>query len=155
MDRLTTRFSNGTVGLLIDKSVRMRVTYAKALQRLAAYEDTGLEPEEINEIHEAYNEILTRTYGPHKQKMDELLNAEAEGRLIVPPCKVGDTVFEITNLPGDDAIQMRFVAEIAWLSGHGTVLLSSRFVIGFDEFGKTVFRSREEAEAALGGDGDG
>lgn len=93
-------------------------------------------------------------YGWNKslETNDEYKQAESEGRLIVLPCKVGDTVFEITNLPGDDAIQMRFVAEIAWLSGHGTVLLSSGLVIGLDEFGKTVFLTREEAEAALGGE---
>lgn len=81
MDRLTTHEPNRRLVACRANCESWDAIY----DRLAAYEDTGLEPEEINEIHEAYNEILTRTYGPHKQKMDELLNAEAEGRLIVLP----------------------------------------------------------------------
>ena len=118
---------------------------------LKAYKDTGLEPEIIRK----WAGYIAFAEDTSQERLIELADAEKEGRLIVLPCKVGDTVFEITNLPGDGAIQMRFVAEIAWLSGHGTVLLSSGLVIGFDDFGKTVFLTREEAEAALGGDGDG
>ena len=41
MDRVTTRDINGSAIFLHDK------WYAELLERLAAYEDTGLEPEEI------------------------------------------------------------------------------------------------------------
>ena len=119
---------------------------AELREKLKAYEDTGLEPEEIAELTKSLLVGMNK-----RNRAMELLQAESEGRLIVLPCKVGDTVYEITNLSGDDAIRMRFVAEIAWMSGHGTVLLSSGLVIGIDDFGKTVFRSHEEAEAALGG----
>jgi len=132
MDRQTIRYPDG--------AVELKCSVNDAVMCLAAYEDTGFEPDMLSMILDS---------------VADWYDAYKDNRLIIPPCKVGDTVFEITNLPGDDAIQMRFVAEIAWLSGHGTVLLSSGFVIGFDDFGKTVFRSREEAEAALGGDGDG
>lgn len=162
MDRQTIRYPDG--------AVELKCSANDAVMRLAAYEDTGLTPEEISELLDR-NEITPQQECFINEKADsiiaglkellaevdeqnhatELLQAESEGRLIVLPCKVGDTVFEITNLPGDDAIQMRFVAEIAWLSGHGTVLLSSGLVIGLDEFGKTIFPTREEAEAALGG----
>ena len=53
MDRLTTRFSNGTAGLIASKMPRL-APYANAITRLAAYEDTGLEPEEIKEAVELF-----------------------------------------------------------------------------------------------------
>ena len=151
MDRLTTRNAGEAYLLCAEECTKMDMDcidcrdYQDAIDRLAAYEDTGLEPEEVPTALE-----MAKMYAAFKE-LDNYRQAESEGRLIVLPCKVGDTVFEITNLPGDGAIQMRFVAEIAWLSGHGTVLLSPGLVIGFDDFGKTVFLTREEAEAALGG----
>ena len=54
--------------------------------RLATYEDSGLEPEEIKKHESAYNECLTRTYGPFKQKISQWLQAEQDGRLVVLPC---------------------------------------------------------------------
>jgi hypothetical protein len=43
----------------------------EAINRLAAYEDSGLSPEEVQEF----------------------AKAKADGRLVVLPCKVGDTVY--------------------------------------------------------------
>ena len=54
--------------------------------RLAAYEDTGLMPEEIKEL-------LHDTTGPLHHKLGEWIDADASGRLVVLPCKVGDTVW--------------------------------------------------------------
>ena len=72
--------------------------------RLAAYEDTGLEPEEIK-VHEAakYNagyyhgdedrcRWIEKELGPIDHLRD-LLQAEQDGRLVLLPCKVGDTVW--------------------------------------------------------------
>lgn len=55
-------------------------------EELAAYRATGLTPEEIKNHEAAYNECLTRTYGPFKQKINQWLRAEKEGRLVVLPC---------------------------------------------------------------------
>lgn len=60
--------------------------WQRALRRLAAYEVTGLTPEEIKKHEAAYNECLTRTYGPFKQKISQWLQAEQAGRLVVLPC---------------------------------------------------------------------
>lgn len=49
-----------------------------AADKLAAYEDMGLSPEEIK---------------LNMDGLDEYHKAEAEGRLVILPCKVGDTVF--------------------------------------------------------------
>ena len=54
-------------------------------ERLKEYEDSGLEPEEIKKHEAAYNECLTRTYGPFKQKISQWLQAEQDGRLVELP----------------------------------------------------------------------
>lgn len=59
--------------------------YAELRHKLMRYEDTGLEPEEIKKHEAAYNECLTRTYGPFKQKISQWLQAEQDGRLVELP----------------------------------------------------------------------
>lgn len=56
-----------------------------AFDRLAAYEDTGLEPEEFKEVQEAMKPI---PFG----RFREVMEAERDGRCVVLPCKVGDTI---------------------------------------------------------------
>lgn len=127
------------------------------INRLAAYEDTGLEPEEIK-VHEAakYNagyyhgdedrcRWIEKELGPIDHLRD-LLQAEQDGRLVVLPCKVCDHVW----VDGREAI-------VVWFFGYKTErYLHTQFLdnaeytdIPFYEIGKTVFMAREEAEAAL------
>ena len=116
--------------------------YSMAVKRLGHYEDTGLEPEEIKKHEAAYNECLTRTYGPFKQKISQWLQAEQDGRLVVLPCKVGDTVYQI------DAERV-YESEVKWI-------IFDCDDIAFDEraIGGSIFLTREEAEAELkGGEG--
>ena len=54
------------------------------LDKLAAYEDTGLSPEEFRERSESVLEL----YG----KLKPYADAEEQGRLVILPCKVGDKV---------------------------------------------------------------
>lgn len=91
MERLTYRlndqFDNPTDSIILKPYLRYEdpETRKKILNRLAAYEDTGLEPEEIKKHEAAYNECLTRTYGPFKQKISQWLQAEQDGRLVELP----------------------------------------------------------------------
>ena len=50
--------------------------------RLKAYEDTGLEPDEIT--------AMRHTLEEYHRTADPLLSAKASGRVVVLPCKVGD-----------------------------------------------------------------
>lgn len=52
-------------------------------QRCAAYEDTGLEPEEIELMKEAQD--IAENMSP--QRLAEILGAEKAGRLVVLPCR--------------------------------------------------------------------
>ena len=70
--------------------------WQRALKRLAAYEDTGLEPDEIERIVDAYGrghtlrtESAERLESVREIKTDRLLelaHAEQDGRLVVLPC---------------------------------------------------------------------
>lgn len=73
----------------------------KAIMRLAAYEDTGLEPEEVLQKDKA-DEIalkLMRLADLESicsyTRLRELAEADKDGRLVVLPCKPGDTVYSI------------------------------------------------------------
>jgi hypothetical protein len=71
IERLTKRNSNGDIASHVDPQKR----YMLFVNRLAAYEDSGLSPEEVQ----------------------ELVQAKAEGRLVVLPCKVGQRVWVIKD----------------------------------------------------------
>ena len=107
-----------------------------AWERLAAYEDTGLMPEDCAEYKKFEDEIIAsgKTFG----RLIELLNADKDGRLVVLPCKVGDTVYRVFDPPGREPV----------ISAH--TLMSVDYIVRWlDKFGKTVFLTREEAERAL------
>ena len=127
-----------------------------AANRLAAYEDTGMEPEEINDmaLEVATLKTIESMYGGlgKPDHIRDILQAEQDGRLVVLPCNVGDHVWA----DGREAI-------VVWFFGYKTErYLHAQFFdnaehtdIPFYEIGKTVFPTREEAEAALkGGESD-
>jgi hypothetical protein len=104
-------------------------------QRLKEYEDAGLSPQACVEAREIEAELSSYDYSI--SRMVELMKADKEGRVLILPCKVGDTVYRlqyIEQTPG------RFTV--------GVVPIKFA-LIWLEEFGKTVFLSREEAEKAL------
>ena len=134
---------------------------AAVCDRLAAYEDTGLEPEAIETVklalaakHMVDLETLNNT---PISRLVELAEADKDGRCVVLPCKVGDTVymieriFDIDNGICDEICARKVIGHGGnnlnklWLIGSGGICNVSIFV---SEFGKTVFLTREEAERA-------
>ena len=133
------------------------------MKRLAAYEDSGLEPQDIISavdmakiacaLHElnAYKDI-----GPIDHIRD-LLQAENEGRLVVLPSK---TVWELTMDAGPDC-DLKCPVD-AYDEALGCDLCSKAKPFAYERpctqerlkgLGKTVFLTREEAEAALAQEG--
>ncbi len=116
------------------------------VERLAAYEDTGLEPEEIT--------AMQHTLDEYHKVADPLLRAQADGRLVVLPCKVGDRLYEVTGRKTISVYKVRairvelFGLFIEWDIVEGFVW-QSLSGINAGEIGKTVFLTREEAEKAL------
>jgi len=126
--------------------------------RLAAYEDTGLEPEEIGKWKEALRKLLSNI-SVTGNRMIEIANAESEGRLLVPPCKVGDTVYANTRSKVSS-----FEVKGFFIGRDGDIFVRWNLLDGIygphrmdgftpDKIGKTVFHTREEAEKAMEGDG--
>ena len=73
---------------------------SKAFDRLAAYEDTGLEPEEVAKIREdvenGYMKSTARRYGISVARLRELVQADREGRcVVIRPNSVTDDNYKI------------------------------------------------------------
>ena len=122
--------------------------YLRNREDLRAYEDTGCEPEQIVKAKNA----LEYAYG-NADRIIELADADKDGRLVVLPCKVGDTVW--ANLDGMRHPR-KCVVEFANIGSHVTTIVFStvdglreQYGVNPSSFGKTVFLTREEAEKAL------
>ena len=91
----------------------------------------------------------------------ELACADKDGRLVVLPCKVGDTIYYTREgWPVVEHIKVRtfFVGDPTRRGEilHLHMIRTDKFDVSMDALGKTVFLTREEAEASLaqkGGDG--
>ena len=82
-------------------------------------------------------------------RLRELAEADKDGRVVVLPCKVGDTVWRIVrdgepHITRDEVRDMYFADDMT-----PCVELVGGRVTFTEKFGKTVFLSREEAEKAL------
>lgn len=134
MERLTERNGKQILG-------KYGVAIFEVLERLAAYEDTGLTPAEVAELAEA----------------------KKDGRLVVLPCKVGDTVYLVlpkcraSRIPlaecyffecDDCPHNKREIFEQKATTEMLSMMLFEKYNTLY-VFGKTVFLTREEAEEAL------
>lgn len=110
-------------------------TQRQVWERLKQYEDSGLSPIACEEARKIDDGLSEHDYSI--ARMVELMQADKAGRVVVLPCKVGDTVYRLQYVeesPGRfivDAVPIKFA------------------LIWFDEFGKTVFLTREEAKKEL------
>lgn len=117
-----------------------------ALMHLAAYEDTGLTPEEVNDVMAKAK--LASAFGVAAERLRELAEADKDGRVVVLPCKVGDGLWTFCSHPVEQVYSFT-VTDISTLNGR-TMLNTSRCgVIDARDVGKTVFLTRVEAEKAL------
>lgn len=135
-ERLTNRTESGIAYTKIPANESNMVDVGECytgriVDRIAAYEDSGLSPEEVR----------------------ELTKAKQEGRLIVLPCKVGDTVYRIISykcnavcnkLNACNSFIYKACKQAEFYVCPGTFQLNDMGWIG-----KTVFLTREEAEKAL------
>ena len=139
----------------------------KIVDRLAAYEDTGLEPEDIKR---AFNEaavlkLAGQALGITPDRLRELAQADKEGRCIIlpdpqktPVLRKGTPVWYVDNATGEIEPGKVFIA--SYKDGK-LDSFSVDFECGdFDEFvgsalGNCFFGSKEQAEAALRREQDG
>ena len=124
---------------------------ADFVDRLAAYEDTGLSPEKVSWM----KEVVEAAFDNDTSRIERAHNlhvADKEGRVVVLPCKVGDTVWRIVrdgelHITRDEVRDMCFADDMTLC-----VELVGGRVTFTEKFGKTVFLSREEAEKAMKGE---
>lgn len=126
-----------------------------AWSRLAAYEDTGLEPAEVSELIKDWSDLCTAVGEcGGLDRLRELAEADKDERVEVLPCRVGDKLYEVT---GRKTISVYIVKAIRvelfglfieWDLDEGFVWQSLAGV-SVGEIGKTVFLTREEAEKVL------
>ena len=135
------------------------------VERLAAYEDTRLTPEEIDMDHEAAEQLRQLCQGCDLDRLEKLAEADKDGRLVVLPCKVGDTVWVARNPWTGKLLKKPLDAYVNGMKmySHGlyvNLLFDTRKINGTRDYeinhiGKTVFLTREEAEKALEAKKDG
>ena len=116
--------------------------------RLAAYEDTGLEPGEIEKAMDIVKSAVSAFEDFGVDRLAELALADREGRCIVLPCKKGDTVWRIVHdaaphITKDRCTDIKYENRDIWVH-----LIGDRVMGGWN-FGKLLFLTREDAEAAL------
>ena len=166
MERLTKRLPSGAADYnypascyFDDDSGPDRIAQSafrqRCVERLAEYEDTRLTPEAF----QSYVVFLQDLIGNQKasealDRFRQLVKADKDGRLVVPPCKAGDTVYEVTSRKTISEYRVKairvelFCTFIEWDIVAGFVD-KSIFGVPVNEIGKTVFLTHEEAKCAL------
>lgn len=124
-------------------------------ERLKQFEDAVQTPEKAawakKTIEMAFSDDTSEV-----ERLRELYKADKDGRVVVLPCKVGDTVWIV------GAVRKLYSAKVRTFfcghpsaargrdpDGHIHMIRTTECDIPMQEFGKTVFLSREEAEKAL------
>jgi hypothetical protein len=115
----------------------------RLLGRVVEYEDTGWTPKEVTALGELFNYALKESKTLTEQltllkHIRKLAEADKDGRVVVLPCKVGDTVWRIKRTFETYPDKSEPYIE------PDAFLLQDVFNIG-----KTVFLTREEADHEL------
>lgn len=156
MERLTRRMCGG-FGVVPGCELNTVRGMKAVVDRLAAYEDIGLSPEEIKyfleEIESRFILWVEKKYEMPVGKFLDIMQAEKDGRMVVFPCKVGDTVYE-ANKRGFISTYKVICIHLSYCStliGWELIDGICSNLNGFEvsALGKTVFLNREEAETAL------
>ena len=125
---------------------------ADFVDRLAAYEDTGLYPESVEALKlsmmgKAISEV-TEFDGLPIDRLRELAEADKDGRVVVLPCRQGDELWTYCNHPVKRVYSFT-VSDVSTLNGRTVLNTLGLGTIRPEDIGKTVFLTREEAEKAL------
>lgn len=126
------------------------------VERLAAYEDTGLTPEEVAAAKMALMgktlAEITEFEGVPIARLRALAEADKDGRCVVLPCKVGDTVYQLRRKTHARVVDIspRIVSSACvWKDGSYALTHQGMLYCQSGDLGKTWFLTREEAERAL------
>jgi hypothetical protein len=125
-------------------------------ERLAAYEDIGLTPEEIKApfTEDAMINLAAQALGVEPSRLRELAEADKDGRVVVKPCKVGETVYFVNAKQILEFAVVGYAVDetgISWVHSEHVDKIGNTNERTFspDRFGKNTFFTHEEAEKAL------
>mgnify|MGYP000370852259 CR=1 FL=1 len=107
-----------------------------AWSRLAAYEDTGLEPATCANYKTFEDEAISK--GVTFKRIVALMEADRTGRLVVLPCQVGTATYYI-----------RYPIAVYPDESEPEIKRGIFTLCDLDRVGHSVFLTREEAENAL------
>lgn len=129
-------------------------SFDRLVERLAAYEDTSLEPAEVSELIKDWSDLCTAVGEcGGLDRLRELSEADKDGRLVVLPCKVGQRVFSLLDtgkhISECEVKQIVLGNEIGFVGLEPVGARGREYGVSIKGFGKTVFLTREEAEKAL------
>lgn len=187
------RLSNNAIDIINELHTE-RIDYSReyiplidAANRLAEYEDTGLTPQDIEQmkarmpLHQWAGESTDKMsiFNTPVKKIIELVNLDKNGKFVVLPCKIGDTVYQpsykFTKCTAYDYapryahdsecegcesecdsvcnpyIHVGEVTEIRIRKNDITVGIrfTEKFDTSYYTVGKSVFLTKEEAESVL------
>lgn len=138
--------------------------YLRNREDLRAYEATRLTPERCAEFARADAEgryiVMRDAEQEGVARLRELAEADKDGRLVVLPCKVGDTLWVTgrDNVPREMALEAPDIRTVCTDEDNLCMSTCNRKPDGFCAYrlrndgadvGKSVFLTREEAEKAL------
>ena len=126
--------------------------FDKLIERLAAYEETELTPEEIKApfTEDAMINLAAQALGVEPSRLRELAEADKDGRVVVLPCRQGDELWTYCNHPVKRVYSFT-VSDVSTLNGRTVLNTLGLGTIRPEDISKTVFRTREEAERAIQG----
>lgn len=87
-------------------------------------------------------------------KLADYEDAEEQGLLVRLPCKVGDAIFYLNPFGEIENGRITMIQQKANGTWKFRVTTDFSHDVTTDAFGKTIFLTRAEAEAALKGDGE-
>ena len=127
--------------------------------RLGAYEDTGLTPGEVKSMQEEhFSGLEMAKLHSALMELKKYQEADKDGRLVVLPCKVGDTVYywdgcqiidyKVENFSVFDGNEWLMYG-VHREKGNGIISFGREFWAHEFYYCKTVFLTHEEAEKAL------
>lgn len=122
-----------------------------AWSRLAAYEDTGLEPAMCANYKTFEDEAISK--GVTFKRIVALMEADRAGRLVVLPCKVGDVLYRASP----SGVVVHRVVNVVYrgLTSRWYIDTIPNLPYASEELGKTTFLTRDAAEKALEAKKDG
>ena len=139
-----------------DEACRVARQQAEAVNELCAwtdelkaYRETRLTPEEVTALQASNQEL--------KKEALPILQAKVQDRLVILPCGLGETVYANFAIRGDYLREKDkpYPCEVVFIGLSKEPFLHIQFKNGrvfpvkFCEVGKTIFTTREAAEAAL------